>query len=146
MIRSGAPDRPGELVRLWIEFDVVRHLGLHPGKPFGVFGRNAEVITDGCGVSGFDEADCLELVRHERFTGRELPPIRRMVLNVDVSTLPHRVRDRMGMSVARGVWFPAARSCRSPSGRSGALTLDYIPSRKPGRGANPVSSQTASMT
>ena len=61
---------------------------------------------EGCGVSGYDEADCLRLLGEEFFTGRPLPPIVRSVANVDVSTLPDRVRAKAGVPVYRGVWFP----------------------------------------
>lgn len=93
------------LTRLWVEFDVQAWLGLDEREPWGWMGDLA--ILDGCGVSGFDEADCLRLVSDAVFRGRPLPPVRRSVRNVDVSALPERIRSEMGVPVYRGVWFPA---------------------------------------
>ena len=104
-------DRPGDLFRLWVEFDHLAYLrsrGLtaKPGEAF-VYGGFPPVWVDGCGVSGYDEDDCLTLLSAQVSEGRELPPVLRGVPMIDVSTLPKHVRDRMGVSVYRGVWFPA---------------------------------------
>jgi hypothetical protein len=68
---------------------------------------NTPPWLEGCGVSGYDEADCLALVREELFEDRELPPIRLRVPSVDVSTLPDNVRRSLGVPVYRGVSFPS---------------------------------------
>jgi hypothetical protein len=100
---QGPNDRQG-LVRLWVEFDLEAALGLVRGQAFGWAG--GPMWVEGCGVSGYDESDCLRLLSDEVFGGRLLPPLRRSILNVDVSALPDRVRVRVGVPVYRGVWFP----------------------------------------
>ncbi len=93
------------LVRLWVEFDVRAALGLPPETQ--VYGlTSVPPWFEGCGVSGYDEADCLRLLREEFFAGRPLPPVARSVVGVDVSALPERVRAKAGVPVYRGVWFP----------------------------------------
>ena len=112
-------DRPGDLFRLWVEFDcraylVSRGVSVEPEKPRIVMSIGGlPTWWDGCGVSGYDEGDCLALVREQVFEGRELAPILRRVPGVDVSTLPKHVRDAIGVPVYRGVWFPA-RNRRPP--------------------------------
>jgi hypothetical protein len=117
--QSTGLDRPGDLFRLWVEFDVAARVASNwrtcePGKPFviGVTGGRP-IWWDGCGVSGYDEDDCLALLREQVFEGQALPPILRWVPSVDVSTLPKDVRHAIGVSVYRGVWFPA-RNRRPP--------------------------------
>jgi hypothetical protein len=97
-------DRQG-LVRLWVEFDIEATLGLAKGQAFGWAG-GPPLWFEGCGVSGYDESDCLRLLSKMVFGGLPLPPLRRTILNVDVSALPDRVRSRVGVPVYRGVWFP----------------------------------------
>jgi hypothetical protein len=115
--QSTGVDRPGDLFRLWLEFDLLRRHGqgmiavtterrVVPGQNLVGVQRTAALL-DGCGVSGYDEDDCLALVREQLFEGRELPAIPRRVPSVDISTLPKHVRDGMGVPVYRGVWFPA---------------------------------------
>jgi hypothetical protein len=53
----------------------------------GLVGGLTMVFSDGCGVSGFDESDCLALVREQLFNGEELPETCDRVPDVDVSTL-----------------------------------------------------------
>ena len=69
--------------------------------------RLSTVLTVGCGVSGYDEDDCLALVRAEIFHGRPLPEIRSRVPDIDVSTLPEPLQSVVGNPASRGVWFPA---------------------------------------
>jgi hypothetical protein len=97
-------DDRSNLTRLWVEFDVQAWLGLR-GEAFGWAGDRA--ILEGCGVSGYDEEDCLRLLSVEVFGGRALPPVRRSVHDVDVSALPDRIRAQIGVPIYRGVWFPA---------------------------------------
>jgi hypothetical protein len=95
------------LVRLWVEFDLRAALGLPPEQQaYGLTLTSIPPWYEGCGVSGYDEADCLRLIREEFFPGRPLPPIVRSVVGVDVSALPDLVRAKVGVPVYRGVWFP----------------------------------------
>ncbi len=103
---SAGTDPPGQLFRLWVEFDVYAALGIPEGAPFGLTG-GPPAWWQGCGVSGYDEADCLALLRREIFRGGPLPPLRRSIPNLDVSTLPDDIRAQVGVPVYRGVWFPA---------------------------------------
>jgi hypothetical protein len=84
-----------KLRRYWIEFEVdaPEHL------PLGTL--------LGCGVTGYDQEDALQLLRQHIFDGAPLPPIRRLIEDVDISILDaNHVRPNMGVPVWRGVWFP----------------------------------------
>jgi hypothetical protein len=101
-------DRQGSLRRVWFQFDLrsrVRDAAKRHGGAVGVAGDSAP-FTVGCGVSGYDEDDCLALVRSEIFDGRSLPEIRARVADIDVSTLPEPLQQHLGNPAARGVWFP----------------------------------------
>lgn len=81
------------LRRYWIEFE--------PNSDPG--GR----VRAGCGVTAFDREDAFRLLRERVFAGEELPPIRRVIENVEISALdPGHVRPNMGTPLRRGVWFP----------------------------------------
>ena len=64
------------------------------------------MFAGGCGVSGYDEDDCLALVRTHVFAGRPVPEFRARVPDIDVSTLPAFVQQHLGNPASRGVWFP----------------------------------------
>ncbi|MGO9874057.1 MAG: hypothetical protein ACLPVY_09685 [Acidimicrobiia bacterium] len=76
------------------------------GGVIGFTGGPHPAFTDGCGVTGYDEDDCLALLREEIFQGHPLPEIRNRVPDVDVSTLPEHLQHHLGNPVFRGVWFP----------------------------------------
>lgn len=115
-------DQPGSLRRMWFRFQLPRGLReaaernggrvavaavlLVGEPPFGVF-------TVGCGVTGYDEDDCLALVREEVFHGRPLPEILNRVADIDVSTVPEHLQQHLGNPVSRGVWFPPLSVPRS---------------------------------
>jgi hypothetical protein len=83
------PQLRDHLTPFWFEFEA---------EPF--FGARL-----GCGVTAFSRADAEGLIRAA--AGRELPPIRRVVEDVDVSTLDRgHVLPNMGDVSVRGVWFP----------------------------------------
>jgi hypothetical protein len=82
-----------------------------------VGGGPTTVFVDGCGVSGFDERDCLALVREHIFHGEQLPEVRDRVPDVDVATLPEQLRDHLGNPSRRGVWFPTLNLQSAPSAR-----------------------------
>jgi hypothetical protein len=76
------------------------------GGVIGIVGNGPPVFSIGFGVSGYDEEDCLDLVRTEIFHGRPLPDIRNRMPDIDVSTLPEHIQQLLGNPAARGVWFP----------------------------------------
>jgi hypothetical protein len=83
------------LHRFWFEFAVDRPQDLPPGARMG------------CGVTSPTVEEATALVRERVFGGMDLPPIRRVVSDIDISTLdPGHVRPNMGNPVVRGVWFP----------------------------------------
>lgn len=99
---ESAKDVPGEPRRLWVSFasDLPAVVGIVGTDPLN------EVLLHGCGVTGFDEADCWRRV-DEVFGGRPVPPRREVVLDVDVSTLdPAHVLPRIGNPAMLGIWFP----------------------------------------
>jgi hypothetical protein len=81
--------------RFWFEFD----LRLDDPYPPGVLA--------GCGVTAYDLEDAISLLKQRVFTSGDLPGIRSIVEDVDVSTLDAgHVLPNMGAPVWRGVWFP----------------------------------------
>jgi plastocyanin len=87
--------------RYWFEFDV--------DSSAATSGLRAR-LASGCGVTGRNEDDCLELIRRNVVAGNELPKVRRVIRNVDVSTLSAMIRRTMDRPRARGVWYPTSRS------------------------------------
>jgi hypothetical protein len=84
-----------KLRRYWFEFDAPKE---HP---------HAAEIVMGCGVTAYHEDDAVVLLRQQMFEGDPLPPIRRVIEDIDVSTLDeNHIRPNMGVPVWRGVWFP----------------------------------------
>ena len=81
------------MYRFWIEFE---------GDPFEL-----TPLTQGCGVTGIDLDDALALIRHDVLRGSPLPPIRKIVKDVDISTLDaNHVLPNIGVPISRGVWYP----------------------------------------
>ncbi len=61
----------------------------------------------GCGVTAYDYDDAIRLMKELVFISNEMPPIRAVVEDVDISTLDSKhVRINMGVPVYRGVWSP----------------------------------------
>lgn len=82
------------LHRFWIQF-----LELPSDVP--------AILRVGCGVTAFDEADCLALLSRTVFTGDRIPTVKSIARDVDISTLDARhIRPNMGNPAVRGVWFP----------------------------------------
>lgn len=83
------------LRRYWIEFEV----SLDDKPPAG--------LLIGCGVTAHNLSDAMSLVKQQIFDGSEVPNVRRVVEDVDISTLDaDHVRPNMGMPTYRGIWFP----------------------------------------
>jgi hypothetical protein len=95
------------LTRFWFEFDrSTDELRRH------VDGYGAGW---GCGVTAYSYEDALNLLRPELFQDEPIPPILRVVENVDVSTLEAgHVRPNMGVCIWRGIWFPNITSSWAP--------------------------------
>src|SRR5438105_2342288 len=85
-----------KLRRLWIAND------MKLGDP-----RSAGGLLLGCGVTAYDYDDAVRLLREHICKADPLPPIRRVIENVDVSALDRgHVLPNMGVPVWRGIWFP----------------------------------------
>lgn len=81
--------------RYWIEFDIT-----------GYAAPPLEAMM-GFGVTSHTQDGALGLLQQHIFGGRELPPLRGVIEDVDVSTLdPRHVRPNMGNPVWPGIWFP----------------------------------------
>lgn len=95
---------------MWFQFEWPSHVREAMERSGGVIGivggGDPSPFFVGCGVSGYDEDDCLALVRAEIFDGRPLPGFRNRLPDVDLSTLPEPVQQYLGNPAARGVWFP----------------------------------------
>lgn len=95
----------GILRRYWIEFDL-------PSRQPRVQGivtiddTPEAYVRGGCGVTGYDLKDCLGLVRDVVFKGDDLPSVKSVTEDVDVSSLEGRLLSRPGVPVWRGVWYP----------------------------------------
>jgi hypothetical protein len=82
------------LHRFWIEFDRVDQGSLPAGTALG------------CGVTAADRNEALEMIAQSIFDGT-LPPLQRLVEDVDVTDLDSRhVRPNMGNPALRGIWYP----------------------------------------
>src|SRR5438876_7460845 len=102
-------DQRGSLRRMWFRFNwpaAIREAIDRDGAVGLVGNGPVAVFVDGCGVSGYDEHDCLTLVREQVFQGAELPDVCDRVPDVDVSTVPAHLREHLGNPTRRGVWFP----------------------------------------
>ena len=83
------------LRRYWFEFDFSR-------PDARIFDCQPE-----CGVTAYDYEDAINLMKESVFADSDLPPIRTVVEDIDISKLDGRhVRPNMGIPVFRGVWFP----------------------------------------
>jgi hypothetical protein len=88
-----APTAAGR--RFWVEFDVA----LAEALPAG--------CHEGVGVTADDEAAALAAIRATLFGGRALPPLRRVVVDVETTDLcPWLVLPAMADWSRPGVWFP----------------------------------------
>lgn len=83
------------LRRYWIKFDIT----IHDNPPIG--------ILIGCGVTGYDYDDAINLIKRRVFKMDDLSPILDCIENVDISSLDsNHVLPNMGMVTDRGIWFP----------------------------------------
>jgi hypothetical protein len=85
------PVKDPDLRRYWFEFSVPKF----------------DVLTLGCGVTAYDERDAEALIQDRILKGAPLPPIRKVVADIDVRSLDlGHVAPNMGSVVWRGIWFP----------------------------------------
>jgi hypothetical protein len=112
-------DRP-DLLRLWLEFDVTGHgPEVEPGR-ITLDGGDLvwRAFSQGVGVTGYDEADCLQLIT-DMFQ-LPLPPITVRIADVTPALLEQRATTadstvaQRSVMVWRGVWYPATNLGRGP--------------------------------
>jgi hypothetical protein len=61
----------------------------------------------GCGITARDYQDAIAILGDTVFKGQEIPPIAKVTVDVDVSTLDRgHVIPNMEAPNSRGVWFP----------------------------------------
>jgi hypothetical protein len=85
------------LHRYWLEFD--RAGGTEPLARRG--------LLLGCGVTAFTADDATQLVREFIFENEPIPPVARIIEDVDITTLDAgHVRPNMNEPVSRGIWYP----------------------------------------
>lgn len=81
------------LRRFWFEFDRSA--------------SNTAFVTPWCGVTARDLDDARFLLEQKVFKGG-LPPVAKLIEDVDVSTLDvEHVQRNMGLPNWRGIWYPA---------------------------------------
>jgi hypothetical protein len=94
----------GRLRTYWFEFDLAQGDDWPRGTRIGA------------GVTAFDMDDARTLLGSDVFTGGPIPPIVKVVEDVDPRTLdPWSVLANMHPPTVRGLWFPAMS--REPTGR-----------------------------
>lgn len=118
---------PPAVRRFWFEFD------LPPWEP-----RLAPlfILYYGVGVTGFDAADCLWMVR-DLVPVPSLPPVRSITPDVSLADFTPPSRIGLGVPVWRGVWFPPVNLGTSgiwrPRGAARAINPSIWPPNPPGR-------------
>ncbi len=95
-------DEPG-LVRYWFEFDLTGHEPERRAEEIRLDGGTTayRMLGRGAGVTGYDQADCLGLLRDALHS--ELPPVLLAQRNPVISE--HQARE-IGNAAWRGIWFP----------------------------------------
>jgi hypothetical protein len=87
------------MIRYWFEFDFESYVPV----PFGT--------KMGCGVTAFSYEDALSIINDKIFNKNPIAPIKRIVENIDVSTLDAgHILPNIGLSNVRGIWFPLGYS------------------------------------
>lgn len=86
------------LIRYWIQFEFGE-------APYHYASYMS--LRGGCGVTAYDLADALVVLREKLFKTDPIPRIKTVCENIDVSTLdPGHILPNIGITVDRGVWFP----------------------------------------
>lgn len=96
------------MIRYWFEFQ-------GDDLPIG--------LLFGCGVTAHTGEDAISIIKDTYFPGGPLPRIKRVVADVDVSTLDqNHVVPNMGSVVWRGIWWPRQpNEMREKPGQTGLL-------------------------
>ncbi|MFE9320938.1 hypothetical protein ACIHDR_13920 [Nocardia sp. NPDC052278] len=120
--------------RFWIEFD------LEHEPDFRV------ELGQGVGVTGFDEQDCLAMVADLLPDDTELPPVRRMTVDVSLAEKLPVNPPTLGVPVWRGVWYPPMNLRTGPTWRPRGVDRAFNPSSDPAPVANSRPHPRASET
>jgi hypothetical protein len=100
---------PG-LRRFWLEFDLPS--APSPEGPDSLAAGAGELspwalLRTGVGVTGADLDECFGIVRNRIFAKAVMPPVLKVVEDIDVSTLDaERVLPNIEPPIWRGIWFP----------------------------------------
>ena len=89
------------LRRYWFEFDIppLEHHGPEPAACL--------FLLLGSGVTAFSYGDALDVLRGDLFRDDPMPPVHRVVRDVDIRTLDRgHVRPNMLTPNWRGIWYP----------------------------------------
>lgn len=105
--------------RFWIEFD----LG---SEPF-----SWPRLRPGVGVTGFDERDCLSMVADLLDPDTELPPVRRITVDISLAEKLPVNPLALGVPVWRGVWYPPTNLRTGPTWRPRGAVRAFNPSYYP---------------
>jgi hypothetical protein len=120
---------PPTVRRFWFEFDLT--------SPESQRESTFACLSLGVGVTGFDVADCLWMIRD--LPTVSMPPIRTVTPDVSLVEFAARVPG-LGVPVWRGVWFPPDNLHTSglwrPSGASRAINPSIWVPNPPGRWAD----------
>ena len=91
------------LRRYWVEFDV-------PESRVSLSDETETVMRDwrlaACGVTAFTVDDALQMIRELLYRDEPMPPIRKVIEDVDITTLDRHVRPNIGVPIWRGIWYP----------------------------------------
>jgi hypothetical protein len=82
-----------KLTRFWFEFNPpdVKNLGLHLG----------------CGVTAWTYDDAINKLETTVFNGQTIPPIKKAIENIDISTLEvNHIQPNTLIATTRGIWYP----------------------------------------
>lgn len=81
--------------RFWFEFEIESILKVPGG------------IVIGCGITAIDYDDAIALMNRKIFYSIPMPPIKRVIENVDIRDLDQsHVIPNMKAPVGRGIWYP----------------------------------------
>jgi len=86
-----------KLIRYWFEFEFNHFTEL----PIG--------LALGCGITAYNYNDAIEMLQKQVFENRPIAKIKKVIENVDVSTLEanHVLLNMPTPSTIRGIWYPS---------------------------------------
>lgn len=91
--------------RFWIEFDL------------GSRRLSWPQLSQGVGVTGFDERDCLSMVADLFPDDTELPPVRHITVDISLAEKLPLNPSHLGVPVWRGIWYPPSNLWTGPMWR-----------------------------